>query len=441
MYHTTLRQYFGYEELKPVQHEAVCHLLARRDVLAVLPTGTGKSLIYQLTGLMLPHLTIVITPLLALMFDQVHQLQARGIAAASWNCLTPPAMKQQLLRRLRAGELKFLYLSPEKLRSPMVSAVLQKQVISQLCIDEAHCVTQWADEFRPQYGHLGDWLSWYQQSQPRPLVSAFTATTTVTGANDIIARLQLREPALVSLPCWRENLRYQIIPVPSENWKRQIMKHILQVWKAQLDGLVIVYAATRLDVVWIAWWLQDHGFPHTRFFHAGLTQTEKDEVMQLLHQGKRCILVATNAFGLGIDLPKVRLVIHHSPPASLAAFVQEAGRAGRNGQEAFSVVLWHEQQWLENLDFFLQGDSKDVRQRKWKEARAMWQFLRRRECLSRQIVRYFRLPSTPRCSLHECGCMYCRQNFPWNPENFRSGAQQKNYFANRVKTSGAPSVT
>lgn len=415
VYHQTLRQYFGFASLKPTQQIAVDHLLNNSDLLAVLPTGTGKSLIYQLTGLMLPHLTIVISPLLALMFDQVKQLQNKNIEAASWNCLTPPAMKQQILRRLRNGELKFLYLSPEKLRSPMVSAILERQAISQLCIDEAHCVTQWSDEFRPQYGYIGSWLKWYQRRQTRPLVSAFTATTTQQGVDDIISRLNLNEPKIVSLACFRPNLRYQIVEIPSENWKRQILRYILTVWQDQLGGIALIYASTRLDVFWLATWLTSNGFPQTQYFHAGLSPEQKSQIMSSLNSGNNQILVATNAFGLGIDLPNVRLVLHHSPPASLAAYVQEAGRAGRNGQEAFSVVLWHESQWLENLEFFLKSDNPDRAQQKWQEARAMWQWLKKRECLSRQIVRYFRLPSTPICALNECKCMYCQAKFPWNP--------------------------
>ena len=416
VYHQTLKQYFGFHSLKPTQAVAVNHLLNNNDLLAVLPTGTGKSLIYQLTGLMLTHLTIVISPLLALMFDQVRQLQNKNIEAASWNCLTPPAMKQQILRRLRNGELKFLYLSPEKLRSPMVSAILERQPISQLCIDEAHCVDQWSDEFRPQYGHIGSWLNWYQRRQARPLVSAFTATTTEFGVDVISKRLNLNKPKIVSLACFRSNLRYQIIEVPSENWKRQILRHILSVWQTELGGIAIIYASTRLDVFWVATWLKSNGFPQTQYFHAGLSPEEKNQIMSSLNNSDNHILVATNAFGLGIDLPNVRLVVHHSPPASLGAFVQEAGRAGRNGQEAFSVVLWHESQWLENLEFYLKSDNPELAKRKWQSARDIWHWLKKRECLSRQIVRYFRLPSTPKCSLEECGCMYCRPKFIWNPK-------------------------
>lgn len=426
MYHHLLQQYFGYSELKPSQKMVVEHLLAGQDTVAVLPTGMGKSLIYQLVGLAQPGLTIVISPLLALMFDQVRQLQERHISAASWNCLTPPAMKQQILRRLRHQELKFLYLSPEKLHSPLVSAILRTTPINLMAIDEAHCVSQWAVDFRPSYGHIGRWVAWYGQQQKRPLLAAFTATTTTIGLTDIVQRLELQAPAVIAWPCFRDNLRYQIIPVPSENWKRQLLAHLLRTWEHQLDGIVIIYAATRLDVMWVATWLRSNGFPQTQYFHAGLDQAVKAELLSQLSQpGFRGILVATNAFGLGIDLPHVRLVIHHAPPASLAAFVQEAGRAGRDGQEAFSVVLWQKDAWFDNLEFFLRSDSAVWRQRKWAEARAMYQWLERRECLSRQIVRYFRLPTTLPCSLQGCGCQFCQPDFPWNPVRTRRRSKTK----------------
>jgi len=413
-----LAEYFGFSTLQPVQRQAIQHLQNGNDLLAILPTGCGKSLIYQLFALQTPGLTIVLSPLLALMFDQVNTLQKRGISAAAWNHLTPPNVKHIITRQLEQNQLKLLYLSPEKLQSRLLNRWLQKTDISHVAIDEAHCVSQWGSDFRPQYHQIGNWIEQYSTHHPRPRCSAFSATADRPMTQEIIHSLKLQTPQIVTLACFRPNIRWQVLPVPSENWKRFLCRHILRTWFQMAglqSGIVLIYAATRLEVVWFALWLRDHGFADTLYFHAGLGEKEKIQILQSLMKQSNGIVVCTNAFGMGIDLPHVRLVIHLTPPANMAAYVQEAGRAGRDGETAYAVSLWHQAAWVDQIAYQWQTPDGENGENKQKAAQAVGNFLQKKECLWRQIVRHFRLPQTPVCSLTTCQCMYCRTDFPWNP--------------------------
>jgi ATP-dependent DNA helicase RecQ len=413
-----LAEYFGFSTLQPVQHQALQHLQNGEDLLAILPTGYGKSLIYQLFSLQNPGLTIVLSPLLALMFDQVAKLQTQKISAAAWNHLTPPNVKHIITRQLEQKQLKLLYLSPEKLQSPLLNRWLQKTEISQIAIDEAHCVSQWGADFRPAYHQIGTWIQQYTQQHARPYCSAFTATADKSMVQEMIHFLQLQSPHIVTQACFRPNIRWQVLPVPSENWKRALCHHILQTWfhiSAPEPGIILIYAATRLEVMWFTFWLRDHGFADAHCFHAGLGEKEKIHILQTLIQQKTAIVVCTNAFGMGIDLPHVRLVIHLTPPANMAAYVQEAGRAGRDGKIAYAVTLWHQESWVDQIAYQWQSPDGGNCEKKKTAAQVVWNFLQRKECLWRQIVRHFRLPETPRCSLETCQCMYCQPNFPWDP--------------------------
>ena len=416
-----LEHYFGYSSLQPLQTASLNILDQHHNLLAILPTGFGKSMIYQLFGLSQSGLTIVISPLIALVFDQVRNLQGKNLSAAAWNCLTPPNVKYSILRQLKENRLKFLYLSPEKLTSSLVSQHLMQTNVSQLVVDEAHCIPQWGPDFRPHYQQIGKWLGKYQENQQhRPILSAFTATADRDMAQEITNRLNLKKPIVITQACFRENLCWQIIPVPSQNWKRQLCRHILETWlkhpKPSSADICLIYAATRLDVYWICLWLQQHGFPQTQYFHAGLSQAEKVKILTDVSNTQQGIVVCTNAFGMGIDLPHVRLVIHLTPPTDMAAYVQETGRAGRDGQKAWVVTLFQPDDWLEQLELRLQNSAGKFRERKFQRAQAVWQFLHEKHCLSRFIVHYFRLPETPKISLQSCQCMHCHPQFPWNPK-------------------------
>jgi ATP-dependent DNA helicase RecQ len=392
---------------KAIQSQALDIIYQHRDLLAVLPTGTGKSYIYQQAGISLPHLTLVITPLLALMSDQVQELHKQGIMAASWNSITPRSWQQKIIRELLNEKLKFLYLSPEKLLSPVTSALLCYLPICQIAIDEAHCVSAWSGDFRPQYGKIGKFINRYSQHWPRPIISAFTATATSKTISEITSLLRLKDPGIVTQPCFRVNLQYEIVPVPAESWKRNLILRTLDLPQVK-SGTTIIYAATRLDVLWLAHWLSSHGYPKTLIFHAGLSQQAKADVLQALTRNAHSLLVTTNAFGLGVDYPQINTIIHHSPPASIEAYVQEAGRAGRTGQPAYSIVFFQENEFLENLEFILETTNPQQYRKRKQQAHDMWQLLHRRECIQRQIVRYFRLPQTQPCSLDGCRCQFCQ---------------------------------
>ncbi len=417
VFQQNLHKYFGFSQLHPVQERVLSLLTQQNDVLAVLPTGFGKSLIYQLFALSQPGLTIVITPLLALMFDQVNKLQAKNISAAAWNYLTPPNVKHLILRQVRQQNLKLLYISPEKLQSPLLTKVLQQTNISCVVIDEAHCISEWGADFRPQYRSIGSWIHTYSIARPRPLCCAFTATASQQMVGEISHYLQLHKPQVVAQACFRPNIRWQILTCPSENWKRYLCKHILTAWKLltkENTGIILIYGATHLDVVWFTLWLRDHDFPQTEYFHAGLTEKDKIRILEMVMHTNSAIVVCTNAFGMGIDLPRVRLVIHLTPPVTLAAYVQEAGRAGRDGKLAYAVTLFQAQDWAKRVKYQVLYPDRENREKRIFEAQAVLKCLTRNECISRQIVRYFRLPETPVCSLRACQCMYCQPKFPWN---------------------------
>jgi len=402
---------FGFSKLKRAQLECLNYLGAGQDLIAVLPTGIGKSLIYQLAGLSAPHLSVVISPLVALMFDQVRQLHQRHVSAASWNSLTPPDMEKQVIAQLLEGRLKFLYLSPEKLQSKKVTSILDKVSISYLNVDEAHCISEWSPDFRPEYGEIGTWLNNYQLKQSRPIVTAFTATATKATVKDIVNLLKQNQPQIVALPCFRPNLRYHILPVPSEGWKRIIMKKMINLATNNMGGRVLIYTSTRLMTGWLAQWLITQGLTKVKYFHAGLLPTEKENTLSWFASVKAPVLITTNAFGMGIDIPDIRLVLHHSPPASIEAYAQEAGRAGRDGLESLAITLYRSVDLENNLKFLLSSASFEHRKRLLFQARQMYRLLEHKQCINRTIVKYFRLPQTQRCSLASCHCGRCYPKF------------------------------
>lgn len=408
-----LKENFGFSEFREGQEAVVQAILKGRDVLVLFPTGNGKSLCYQLSGVCLPGLTVVVSPLLALMQDQVEGLRKKGIPAASWNSTTPWNEKPKLLSGLLNGSLRFLYLSPEKLLSPTVQSVLGQCRISLLVVDEAHCVSQWAPEFRPLYGKIPHFLHQYAKSHPRPVVAAFTATATQETCKDIAKLLELHNPKHIALPFFRANLRTQIYHVPNEALKRKILLRLLHWWQRALGGSALVYAATRGETEWLAEWLTLQGFP-AEAFHAGLGTAEKKHLLDTFLAQDRALLVCTSAFGMGVDKPNVRLVIHHTPPTSLEAYTQEAGRAGRDQQEAWPVLLYRPEDLERNFLFTIQESASVQRKRfLYQQALQMSRLAEYSGCFHRFLYRYFLLPSTQPLSSHHCSCGNCEKEQRW----------------------------
>ena len=324
-----LHRYWHYTAFRPLQAEIIDSVLAGHDTLGLLPTGGGKSITFQVPGMMLPGLTLVVTPLISLMKDQVDALRRRRIPAAALYSGMTAAEVRNAEDRLRARRCRFLYISPERLAGERFQMRLRRLNVSLLVVDEAHCISQWGYDFRPPYLRIGALRKHIGEDVP---CLALTATATPAVAEDIRRKLRFRPGARTFQASFsRHNLQYIVRPAPE---KMAQMTHIL----SRTTGSAIVYVRSRRKAQEIADYLVHVGFPAT-YYHAGLEPDEKNTRQQNWIDGHCRVIVATNAFGMGIDKPDVRLVIHADPPPSLEEYYQEAGRAGRDGQRSYAVLL------------------------------------------------------------------------------------------------------
>lgn len=323
-----LRSYWGYDHFRGIQQDIIASIGDGRDTLGLMPTGGGKSVTFQVPALARPGVCLVITPLIALMKDQVAQLRRRGIKAAALYSGLTREEAVVLLENCIYGDYKFLYISPERLSSPLFLAKLPHIPVSFITVDEAHCISQWGYDFRPAYTRIAD----IRRLLPDCPVLALTATATPEVVDDIQQQLAFRAPNVFRMSFDRPNLSYI---VRTTDDKESQLRHILD----SLSGSVIIYARSRKGSRELAAWLTARGYSAT-YYHAGLSQDEKDRRQQSWTAGAVRIMVATNAFGMGIDKPDVRLVLHLDLPDSPEAYFQEAGRAGRDGQTAYAVLLY-----------------------------------------------------------------------------------------------------
>ena len=325
-----LRQYFGHERFRPGQEKLIDAILSGRDVLGVMPTGAGKSVCYQLPALVLPGLTLVVSPLISLMKDQVAALKEAGVPAAYVNSSLTPAQQREVLRRAGAGAYRLIYVAPERLMTESFLRFAEEQTISLLAVDEAHCVSQWGQDFRPNYLDIPAFV---RHLAHRPVLAAFTATATAEVGEDIVRLLELREPFRITTGFDRPNLYFA---VRREKNKLEWLKGYLQ---AHDGSSGIVYCATRKAVEQVCQALQDAGFAATRY-HAGLDDEERRENQEDFAFDRARVMVATNAFGMGIDKSNVSFVIHYNLPKNIESYYQEAGRAGRDGAPADCILLY-----------------------------------------------------------------------------------------------------
>jgi ATP-dependent DNA helicase RecQ len=344
-----LRERFGYDAFRPGQERAVESVLEGRDTLVVLPTGGGKSLCYQVPALLLPGLTVVLSPLISLMKDQVDALDARGLPATFLNSSLAGAEIAARMRRVQAGEVKLLYVAPERFEAGSLADRLRGLGVSLLAVDEAHCISEWGHDFRPSYlriAQLRERLGW-------PPVVALTATATPHVRSDISRQLRLDNQRTVITGFDRRNLRYHVVPTRTDSDKDEALIDVLR----SREGVAVVYASTRRAVERIAQTLNRGGVAAVGY-HAGLDDTRRREVQDRFMSESVRVIVATSAFGMGIDKPNVRLVVHYTMPGTLEAYYQEAGRAGRDGLEGDCFLL-HAFQDRFTHEFFVKGANPD----------------------------------------------------------------------------------
>lgn len=339
-----LREVFGFEEFLSGQQEIVESILEGKDGLAVMPTGGGKSLCYQLPGLVKEGVTLVVSPLIALMKDQVDALQAKGVQAAVINSSQSWDEQKDILEQVRTGQIKLLYVAPERFRAGSFTSAMQQVEIGMLAIDEAHCLSQWGHDFRPDYLRLGK----ARRELGNPQCVAFTATATPVVREDILQVLSLQEPFETITGFARPNLSFNITPVAKKADKFKRLREIILEYKTG-----IVYCATRKKVDEVSETLASWGLKIAAY-HGGMTDQERNRVQDSFISRKKDVAVATNAFGMGIDRSDVRFVAHFEVPGSVEAYYQEAGRAGRDGEAAWCELLWNFAD-TRTQEFFLEG--------------------------------------------------------------------------------------
>jgi ATP-dependent DNA helicase RecQ len=417
---STLHRHFGYESFRAGQEGLVRAVLDGQDVLAVMPTGSGKSLGFQLPALMLRGTTLVVSPLISLMKDQVDELNRRGIRAAALHSLLTDGARGEALKAARRGELRLLYVAPERFASDHFVQLLRDLPIARFVVDEAHCVSEWGHDFRPDYRRLRDAAAGCRRGDgraDRPPIAAFTATATPEVRDDIVDLLGLARPHVIVAGFDRPNIHLCVRPVSGETEKQQLLAGLVGVRRA------LVYASTRKKAEAAAAALQAAGV-EAAAYHAGLDDDERTRVQDAFASGAMRVVCATNAFGMGIDRPDVEAVIHVDITGSVEAYYQEIGRAGRDGRHATATLLWNYAD-VKTREFLIDRgreeqpgrpavavDPEDVARRKdleHKKLRRMVAYADATGCLRATILRYFGDPA----AREPCGaCGNCDRRTP-----------------------------
>lgn len=382
-----LKNYFGYDTFRPGQEEIIEAILNGRDAMAIMPTGAGKSVCYQVPALLLPGITLVVSPLISLMQDQVKALNDVGVHAAFINSALTEGQIRKALSLAAQGVYKIIYVAPERLESWEFLDFATHTEISMVTVDEAHCISQWGQDFRPSYVKIVDFI---QKLGRRPVVSAFTATATENVRDDILRTLQLANPNVVVTGFDRENLYYSVEHIRKKD------DFILDYIEKHPSDSGIIYCATRKNVDKLYEELFKRGVAVTRY-HAGLGGAERKKNQEDFIYDRAPVVVATNAFGMGIDKSNVRFVIHYNMPQSMENYYQEAGRAGRDGEPAQCILLFSPQDMMINRFLLEQKDFSEltgeearlIRQRDTRRLQTMEQYCRGTGCLRNYILQYF----------------------------------------------------
>ena len=385
-----LTRYFGYDSFRPGQQGIVEALLAGHDVLGVMPTGAGKSVCYQIPAALSPGVTLVISPLISLMRDQVDALNDLGLPAAFINTTQTPDEQAMVFAQAAAGQIKLLYVAPERLETGRFRDFAARTPISLIAVDEAHCVSQWGQDFRSSYLGIGDFIAGLPQ---RPPVGAFTATATERVRRDIVGLLGLRNPAVTVTGFDRPNLYFDVVKLETKYKAAWVARYVAD----HPDESGIVYCATRKTTEALADTLNQMGHPAVAY-HGGMSPDAREAAQRDFITDKVPVVVATNAFGMGIDKSNVRYVIHHNLPESIEAYYQEAGRAGRDGEPSRCTLLWNEsdivtrRRLLDNdyeNERLTPEEQEIVRQSKRRLLDGMVGYCRTTDCLHRYMTRYF----------------------------------------------------
>ena len=397
-----LKKHFGYDSFRSGQEELIDSILSGRDTVGVMPTGAGKSVCFQVPALLFPGVTVVVSPLISLMKDQVSALLQNSIPAAYINSAMSANEQTFTLREALRGKYKIIYVAPERLVSHSFLEMCSMLSVSLVCVDEAHCVSQWGQDFRPSYLAVRDFIATFEA---RPVVCAFTATATERVRRDMVKLLGLKKPFVSVLGFDRPNLYFEVAKPLN---KFTALKRYLELFSGKSG---IIYCATRKKTDELYAVLSSEGYSVTEY-HAGLDKDIRRRNQELFINDKKEIVIATNAFGMGIDKSNVSFVIHYNMPGDVESYYQEAGRAGRDGSEAFCILLYsgediaiqryfidHTQENEELSEL----DALNLRRTKLKKLGAMIEYCENARCLRRYILSYFGESSPERCE----NCSYC----------------------------------
>ncbi|HGF8240055.1 TPA: DNA helicase RecQ [Enterococcus faecium] len=386
-----LKQYFGYDEFRPGQKEIIQKVIDQENVLGIMPTGSGKSICYQLPALLLDGLTVVVSPLISLMKDQVDAANQLGIPATFINSSLDGYETARRFQEIDRQQYRLLYIAPERFIIPDFIQAMKRWNVRMIAIDEAHCISQWGHDFRPSYLQMANQLD---QLPNRPVIVALTATATMQVAADIKRLLKIPENNHIQTGFERENLRFQVI---KDQKKEQYLIEYLKINKNQSG---IIYAATRKEVDRLYHLLKKFDFSVGRY-HGGLNENERTEMQEAFLYDRLQLIVATNAFGMGINKSNVRFVINYQIPGSLEAYYQEAGRAGRDGLSSEAILLFSPQD-IQVQKFFIQQSQREEgqKQKEYEKLKAMTEYVYIESCLQQYILNYFGETSSP---CNRCG--------------------------------------
>lgn len=386
-----LKQYFGYDEFRPGQKEIIQKVIDQENVLGIMPTGSGKSICYQLPSLLLDGITVVVSPLISLMKDQVDAANQLGIPATFINSSLDGYETARRFQEIDRQQYCLLYIAPERFIMPDFIQAMNRWNVCMIAIDEAHCISQWGHDFRPSYLQMAKQLD---QLPNRPVIVALTATATIQVAADIKRLLKIPDGNHIQTGFGRENLRFQVV---KDQKKEQYLVEYLKINKNQSG---IIYAATRKEVDRIYHLLKKFGFSIGRY-HGGLKENERTAMQEAFLYDRLQLIVAINAFGMGINKSNVRFVIHYQIPGSLEAYYQEAGRAGRDGLSSEAILLFAPQD-IQVQKFFIQQSQREEeqKQKEYEKLKAMTEYAYIESCLQQYILNYFGETSSP---CNRCG--------------------------------------